>query len=353
MLVSSPRTTARRRTAGALGALAPLVLVLALTACTSDDDDARRAPVGSLADGVVAVEGRTSVIALPGLELRATVGLPVQEVPAAGVDLDTAPEGGSLVPISWTVDLAGAVRLPSLPDAQPPQVSVSLVADGRAYPLDEQLLRDRAEVEQGDPLLELSGSTAVAVAEEEPRDLAVRVEWDGVTLEAQRGEEVRDAGPAERLTTVPSRLVRTPVPCDPPQVRAPRGLRVRQSACSLQVQRTPWVGGLGWAEPGRQWLVVTGSTSLLGLTARSPRGPVLYATGDTRPGPLTLDGESAVREQALEPGSTAILAVFEVPEQDGEHTLERLDAIETTGGDPDLGEDPTVTVRWAAAVPVV
>ncbi|GAA4675073.1 hypothetical protein GCM10023226_10310 [Nocardioides nanhaiensis] len=336
----------------------PLALVLALaalmTACTGEDDEARRAPVGALADGVVSVEGRTSVIALPGLELRATVGLPVQELSAAGVDLDTAPEGGSMVPISWTVDLAGAVRLPSLPDAEPPQVAVSLLADGRAYPLDEVLLRDRAEVEQGDPVLELSGSTAVAIAEEEPRDLAVRVEWDGVTIEAERGEEVRDAGVAERLATVPSRLVRTTVPCDPPRVRSPRGpLQVRQSACPVQVQRTPWVGGLGWAEPGRQWLVATGSTTLVGLTTTSRRDPVSYAVVETSPGPLTLDGEPAVREPAVEAGSTAFLAVFEVPEQDGVHTLERVDSVTTLGGFPEVGEDPTVVVRWSVDVPIV
>lgn len=350
--MKSPRTAARPRAARA-AAVAPLVLALVLGACTGEDDAARRAPVGALADGVVSVEGRTSVIALPGLELRATVGLPVQELAAAGVDLDTAPEGGSLVPISWTVDLAGAVRLPSLPDAEPPQVAVSLVADGRAYPLDEVLLRDPAEVEQGSPLLELSGSTAVAVAEEDPRELAVRVEWDGVTIEARRGEAVRDAGPAERLTTVPSRLVRTPVACDVPQVRAPRGLRVRRSACSLQVQRTPWVGGLGWAEAGRGWLVATGSTSLLGFDASSPLGPVSYASDEVRPGPVTLDGEPAVREVAVEPGSTAFVAVFDVPEQDGEHVLERLDAVTTTGGTAEVGEDPTLTVLWSAEVPVV
>lgn len=166
-----------------------------------------------------------------------------------------APDGGSFVRVE--MDLANDYPVPyaavGLPFAA--QIDVVLHADGRDYPVPEVAIDPDQSVDQG-------GSRWVAV-DGEPGDLEVRVTVDGVTQVVDASDGSVDAGQAADLARLAADDVLAPAPST--RCGAPRRLDTTNIYPSYRpdltckvgpVLRMPYVDGLGWAEPGREFVVL-------------------------------------------------------------------------------------------------
>lgn len=338
-----------------VAALAVVLVVL------KNQDDRPHAEVGDVFGHPTATDPlpHRGEVLLPWARLQVGAGEPRQELPDLfGAQSNVqAPEDGSFVQVE--ASLADDYQVPMAALAAPytQQIEVVLRADGRDYPLTGP---GGLTLDPNGPLPQ--GGTRWVAVEGEPTDLEVRVTVDGLTQVVDASDGSVEAGRAADLADLraPDALSNTkPVRCGTvrrldraaPHVEYPRTL-----SCKVTLAlRTPYVDGIGWAKPGREFLVVhvvrpqivdvaTGSGSDLEfwdarvrLTARldggTPVGGPVEVNSLTQ-GPLTISDPDNPEQ-----------VVFDVPQGPvGDLTL-GLD-VRARRGAPFVTERQRLRFRW-------
>ena len=169
-----------------------------------------------------------------------------------------APDGGSFVLVEVELQDDYPIPLTSVRSGYTQETEMVLHADGRDYPLTGPgglVLDPNRPFRQG-------GNVWVAV-EGEPTDMEVRVTVDGVTQVVDTSDGSVDAGQAAGLADLPTpdELRQVPdISCGKPERLDSTGIEVTYRPhldCLAQFTlRTPYVDGLGWAEPGREFFVL-------------------------------------------------------------------------------------------------
>ncbi|MBC9731940.1 hypothetical protein [Nocardioides marmotae] len=244
--------------------LAVLVVGLsaALVVVRAGEDDRPRAQVGQLFDVPFAEDDlpHYGQVLLPWARTKAGAGAPREELPdLLGAEANVrAPEGGRFVRVEVKLEEDYSIPLSSIGRPYAQETEVVLRADGRDYPLsgpDGLVLDPDGPFQQG-------GGVWVAV-DGNPTELEVRVTVDGLTQVVHASDGAVESGQAAGLGELPSQeqlAEREAIPCGTPRRLDDSGLRVNfrpDLECHVQLTlRTPYVDGLGWAEEGREFLVV-------------------------------------------------------------------------------------------------
>ncbi|KRF10984.1 MULTISPECIES: hypothetical protein [unclassified Nocardioides] len=261
------RPPVRRRLLPLLAAvMAVVVAALALTLVVVKKDDRRpRAEVGDVfrAPSPAKDLPDQATVWIPWARLHVAAGEPKDTLPdlsGAPANLQ-APDGGSFVRVQATIE----DRIPVATIATPfvMEIEVVLRADGKDYPLSGPGglgLDPNGPLDQG-------GERWVAV-EGHPKDIEVRITVDDETQVVDASDGSVDNGRAAALADIPSAEELADLDdfgCGRFRQRpALRGddspLRISYPeyvTCTVTVSlRTPYVDGIGWAEPGREFMVV-------------------------------------------------------------------------------------------------
>lgn len=255
--------------------------------------------------------GRTLTVSLPGTTVTVVVGDPVDRIGSELLVVDDdddprapgprdlgAPEGGSLVPVSWRAQRNGG--LSSDDDSTP--ITIRLVAGGQPVELGTVALGSpTASIDAFEPQ-----NAALAFADDlDAADLTVEVEYDGLTQTADVASGKIDAGVAQSLYDGSlsftagctgyedgCRLVTDP---DSPLRPAPKQLT------TSYVSLYPYDAELGWAAEGTQWAAVRVTVLEVYNYVQNAAGQTWPATIGSSP-VVTLDGAEPVRSE-IEPGS--------------------------------------------------
>ncbi|KQZ70661.1 hypothetical protein [Nocardioides sp. Root151] len=237
-----------------------------------------------------------------------------------------APEGGSLVPVSWSIRPTGG-----LASGLAIATEIRLVAGGEKVTIGSVRLGDpstgQTSYEQHDVVVALPGDL-------DTDDLKIEVEFGGQTqvLDVATGEI--DAGVAQALYEPEPNFDASChavedncqyVPASADQQFHP----IQGRFTASQVTLYPWDAELGWADEGTLWAGVRiSSFSALGTDAA---GNVVI---DRRQAPprVTLDGRPPVGREGLKggEGSTSGRAILRV-EADDEPKLLRIQTVITLG----------------------
>ncbi|MBM9460746.1 hypothetical protein JK386_12600 [Nocardioides sp. zg-536] len=290
--------------------------------------------------------GRSVTVKVPGSEVMVRVGAPVDtlghellEVEYADPEWDeqqdlVAPEDGSLVPVSWKVRGLGGFAV----EGDPKPVEVRLVVG-------EQRV-DLATIVRGDLDSSADGIAPPSVAvgiEGRPsvEDLAVEVEYDGLTQTADVESGEIEAGVAEALYdenhTFSTGCADAPSPCaftaaDPDSPLRPRRAAVTASDLTLY----PYDAELGWADEGTSWASV--QLQLFGAdTVENAAGDAWFPTRLSAP-VVTLDGAEPARREGLTASSRHVVgrAVFAVDTDAKPRELVVEQVLSFTAGPQDL-----------------
>ncbi len=291
-----------------------LAAVLAVAGCDSPVTGKDAAPVGTVVEGGTA-RGIAVTVATPDGRFEFSVGEPTADLPAYDEKYDHAADGASFVGVSWSWDFAAflpVMRTPGQPEVAP---SVSLVADGTAYSIDEVVVPDEEDIAYGESAVDFFG-TAWVVVDGEPDDvddLALRVEYDGLTQEVPVEFPSRastDRGVARPLYVATDDLVRARGTCGAPAY-GDNGDRARRRAVPGHRDRRalPAVGRLGRPTGTQAWLVVEVS-AYPGSVARWRGDRQSYEVEDAQALDLTLDGQPPVALVVDDPAEGDVTAVF-------------------------------------------
>ncbi|WP_193607345.1 hypothetical protein [Nocardioides lijunqiniae] len=262
---AAPTLGRRRRSLWPLVAALTVVVValaVALVVVRSVDDDRPRAAVGQLFDSPFQQDDLADYgeVLLPWARTKTGAGDVREELPdllgaAANV---RAPEGGRFVRVEVKLEKDYQIPLSAIARPYAQETEVVLRADGRDYPVTGRgglVLDPNGPLQQG-------GGRWVAV-EGDPTDLEVRVTVDGVTQVVDASDGSVEAGQAVDLAELPSQeeIRDAPdTPCGAPRRLDDSEVRVDYRPgleCRVQFTlRTPYVDGLGWAEEGREFLIV-------------------------------------------------------------------------------------------------
>jgi hypothetical protein len=247
-------------------------LLLAVAGCSSGsdaDDDLPPAHIGQVISDVFSsdVEGRHTYVVLPGRRYDFTVSRPHQEIGSlvaedVGVSPE-APDDRRFVEIAWELNVPpGDTFVMEAPEDVSPMLA--LIADGERYRLgamDQEGVR-----------------AAIVVVPEEADDIGLEIEYDGLT---QVVEDVYDAvitradGPDSLYLEAPS--VRWE---NCPETRLEKGdpaVSVHGASCQANISSpVPYFGPLGWAPPGRAWVVVRFLAGALQVGYDAPSDYVEY-----------------------------------------------------------------------------
>ncbi|WP_134742200.1 hypothetical protein [Nocardioides sp. 503] len=243
-------------------AVVVLGLSVALVVVRTGEDDRPRAEVGQLFDVPFEEDAlpHYGEVLLPWARTKAGAGSTREELPdLVGAEANVrAPEGGRFVRVEVKLEEDYIIPLSSIGRPYSQETEVVLRADGRDYPVSG---RDGLVLDPNGPLQQ-GGAVWVAV-DGDPSDLEVRVTVDGVTQVVDASDGSVENGPAARLGELPSQdeLRAMPsIPCGTPERLDDSGIRVDYRPglkCLVQLTlRTPYVDGLGWADEGREFLVV-------------------------------------------------------------------------------------------------
>ena len=280
--------------------LAGLLGGAGLTACGDQGSGAGSGDVvaGHLSDKV---SGDSTYVLLPTGRIDLTVGEPVDEVTAdqaSDGEKHSAPDGGVFVPVTWEHDPFGEGAVPvNVIGADPQEADVVLMSGGTKADLGSpyQLAGDQGTTDTG------VGTMYVAVAGD-GEDPTFQVAYDGLTQTVDPATGDRDAGVAEPLYAEPTMGVEAPCTSEG---FASGPIRPAVSCVVNAPQRTPYLPGQGWAEPGHTWLLVTADITLSGVDV----GRTAYDVQSVRPH-LTLDGADPLpadeRYGSAEPLPTAV-----------------------------------------------
>jgi hypothetical protein len=201
------------------------------------------------------VRGPTQGVLIPTGMLYVTASEPAEQLPDGVAGPDDVAGGGRWIGVSWDLQPGPRRGAAELALERPPlkAPTLALVADGLRYPIGPayRVVRDRVIASAG------SQDRFVAVAGD-PRDVAVAVTYDGVTQTIDPATTRLDAGDARGLY----HIITTEPHCTGTATTRP-GLRGVHFRCRVdQRVLVPYVGGLGWAAPGRAWAVVDVHTGL-------------------------------------------------------------------------------------------
>lgn len=242
--------------------------------------------------------GKELTVLLPDSEITFVIGAPVETIEHGLLDVEYddprwedrpdlgAPDGGRLVPLTWRPRLVGA----ALP------VEVRLVAG------DQRI--DLASLVPGNPS-DTNEPRSVAVAvdgEVEVDDLAIEVEYDGLTQTADVASGEVDAGAAQALyedtrnfsggcAEVDDQCPLLAVDTDSP-VR-PRSATFTATYLTLY----PYDATLGWAEEGTLWAGV--QLHLFGADGVANAEGDYWSTARQAAPTITLDGAEPVHREGL------------------------------------------------------
>lgn len=281
--------------------LAALPLVLALSGCSigsdGDGEDLPPAHVGQVITDVFSgdVEGRHTYVVLPGRRYDFTVSRPHQEIGSlvagdAGVSPE-APDDRRFVEIAWELNAPlGDTFVMEAPEDVAPMLTV--IAGGERY-------RVGALNEEG-------VHAAIVVVPEDADDIGLEIEYDGLTQVIEDAYDqviTRAEGPDSLYFEAPS--VRWEY-CSETRLRGgDPAVSVHGATCKANISSAvPYFGPLGWAPPGKAWVVVRflAGTPLVGYDA--PSGYVEYTVypEEVR---LRLEGAGAPELFPLEDGAHA------------------------------------------------
>lgn len=347
-----------RLTVAAVVALVLVAVVSTIVWRTQRDDRARVAVGEAVAppDSSARILGLTTDLQLPFGDYRVTVGEAVDELPPACC-LDEpadvrAPEGGSFVGVAVTQVSRFSRALPvAEPGVDLPTPTFTLLVDVSGTIEDEQTEYPVSMIERewdATTLANRALQTYVAVdGAPEVDDLAVRVDYDGVSQVLHADRDYVETGDAAQLRY--SDLVARQAGCG--AVRAGSGFVVAPGdapLCSTARERLAYVGGVGWAEPGRRWLVVTTNVSRYVSLDRVVGGRRYDYLSGSSEGDVTvastLGGEPPV--EAWDDDNLNHVAVFAQPVDPTSLPL----VVSATYGELDDRNDPRpvdeVTVTW-------
>lgn len=295
-----------------LSAVAAVALLPACSSVTGGE----RAPKGSVLETSLDVPGTHTYVVIPDGRIDFTVGAPETDLPGSQ-EYDRAPDGGSFVGVSWTWESQHAVRVHE--EGQEEIVpSISLVADGKEYSLDEVMI---PEDEERRPV-DFFGGAYVAV-DGEPEELAIRVEYDGLeqTAPAEGWDGTEDHGAAAALYGVPEGPSRYRRDCGEPAVDSHSNFSLDQTVnCNVQVSRMPYHQSVGWAAADKEWLVLE-VDPYPGASASWRKGSdrwEVYPFGGRPTKIYDLDGADPAEEPPLAApdGPAGDLVIFEVGRAD-------------------------------------
>lgn len=307
--------------------LRPLVLslsaLLVLTACTGDGDSGDDLPTATVGDVLPvglpgSVEGRHSHVVLPTSRYDFLVSTPRASVDTitAG-DAGISPEAGEdarFVLVEWRLSgVPGDTFVMEPPADVSPQLT--LVADG---------------VEHDLGALDQEGiSAAAVVVADDVDDVSLEIEYDGLTqvIEDAYGDTRADGPNALYLDAV--RLGFTECPPVPLSGDDPRARFFGTEITGRVATPVPYYGPLGWAAPGREWVVarVSTQTPLAGWD-----GPA-YVSYDLTSSEVSVEIDGAAPAElfpleegddvgAQDDGSWAAVVVFEVADATGPVSLD-------------------------------
>jgi hypothetical protein len=307
--------------------LAALPLLLVLGGCSGDDaeDDLPAAQVGEVIAAQLSsqVEGHHTYVVLPGRRYDFTVSSPQEEIDSfsaadAGVSAK-AGEGRRFVEVAWELNtVPGDTFVMQAPEDVEPMLT--LTADGEQHPIG--------------PLVSEGGNAAIVVVPEEADGIGLEIEYDRLTQVIEDAYDpvvTRADGPDSLYLDAPTQRWET---C--PETSLSGGdpaVSFYGADCKANISSpVPYFGPLGWARPGREWVVVRflAGAPLTGYDA--PSGYVEYTVRESRvrlrlegadtPELFPLEEGQAVGPQ--EDGSWQALAVFSVLEgTDGTLTFSR------------------------------
>lgn len=189
---------------------------------------------------------------LTRLDLRISSG----DRASAGEDEVEAPDGASMVQVTWAPSAPGGSPVWGDADARErrdPGTQLVLVTGGRRYPLAEG-------VRAGDV-----GSSVVVVVQGKASDARIEARYGGRTVRAT-------SGTADVLGPRPIGGCQDPSEPHPDRV-------FLNLLCSMPLHRAPYVPGLGAAPAGKEWLVLYAA----GVT-RSERDATVYPPGSDAEG---------------------------------------------------------------------
>lgn len=286
-----------------------------------------------LGDGIV---GDVTTVVLPGVVYEVELSRPQGTADSAstdeaGVDVSAA-DGTAFVAVAWdprASQAEGPVLAGTGPDVSP---QISVTAGDQTYPVG-------AMDEEGQ-----HASWVVIPADAGP--VGVAVEFDGLTQQVvdMTDPQAVPAGGSPLLYGPSSRIHQPPCP-DPAE--DPEAARYAFSRCTLMVSDpVPYHEDLGWAEPGRAWVVarLTVAPIVVGWDDPGTGGAVVdYEVPTHDDVAVTLDGQAPADVVPVEPDEPAGLqddgtwsgdAVFDVSQD--------LDAFEVAFARPytAVPEDP-------------
>lgn len=334
------------------------MLVLLLAGCGAGRDEVGDArPVEP-----AFVDGVTSVVRVPGGELRFRVGSPTDE-PRPGIAQaldDEDGEVGTVLPVAWSAvaDPDGTQVLPAALE----EVSVVAVVDGERVPLDGE----DPDAGEPDPA---SGAYAIEVPEAyDAADLRLEVILDDATQVLSPWSGEVDPGDAARLYDDAPASWRPPT-CRALPAVAPLAFDLGLRCDTRTVVTSAWQPGLGWAPEDRRWWLVPVGTSAGAVDAVLAEGSGVtdragerWRVGAIDEHAVTLDGEAPVEVRPTYQGATGAVAspsltgavyVFVGPGRppataaDAEVRVTQSYALPAGGTDP-----PSEQVQVDAVVPI-
>lgn len=292
--------------------VAPAVL-LAVAGCDDPDSGKDAAPVGTVVEGGTA-SGTAVTVATPDGRFQFSVAEPTADIPGFDERYDHAAEGASFVGVSWSWDFLASLPVTRTPDQPEVTPAVSVVADGTAYSIDEVVVTDEDDIAHDQSTVDYFG-TAWVVVDGEPEDvddLALRVEFDGLTQEVPVEFPSRastDRGVARPLYVATDELVRARGTCGVPAYGA-NGVELDDARCRLSATAVPYHQAVGWvADPDQAWLVVEVS-AYPGSVARWRGDRQSYSVGDAVSLDLTVDGQPPVALVVDDPAEGDVTAIF-------------------------------------------
>jgi hypothetical protein len=323
-----------------------LLLALAAVAVFAGCGGSKPGDVIPSSDDVV---GTSATVQLPSGTLDVTVSKPLDEVDKDAVGgQPTDVDGGRYVGISWDFDQrsggSAAVVLPLAETVEPARIA--LVADGHRYPVADAY----NVVLDGRGIQDVAARDRYVAVTGDPDELRLEVTYDGLTQQVEFPSGKVRATQATALADIPqTRDVQRCRALGEPDLH---GLTEIPFDCRANATaRLPYVVGLGWAKPGREWAVVDVAAGIGPGQAEwkrpGRRGSVRYVVFGRPKATFTVDGKPPARtildrDQPDDFDYVLRLVAFDVP-AGRPATLRVQQKIELAGSnltDADLADAP-------------
>jgi hypothetical protein len=295
------------------------------------------------------IAGTSATVQLPSGTLDVTVSKPLDDVEKADVGgQPTDVDGGRYVGVSWDFNQRSggnaAVIIPLAQTVKPARIS--LVADGHRYPV-----ADAYNVAlSGRGIQDVAARDRYVAVEGDSDELRLEVTYDGL---AQQVEFPSGKVRATRATALADiRQTREVQKCRALGEPDLHGLTKVPIDCRANATaRLPYVAGLGWAKPGREWAVVDVAAGIGPGQAQWKRpgrdGSVRYVVFGRPKTTFAVDGKPPARtildrDQPDDFDYSLRLLAFDVP-AGRPATLRVQQSIELAGSnltDADLADAP-------------